>query len=120
MNDCAGMNGKPQVIRFEMGTDFISTEIVVETRPIAQACAVCSPVRDFDYRAVERHAGTRLRQWLCAKHKRRGRATKAVSSYRPASGAGPCPTYYSDKQLSVGDLVTLSPRVGCAKRACPV
>ncbi len=31
MKDCVGMTGKPQVIRFEMGTGFISTKIVVET-----------------------------------------------------------------------------------------
>jgi len=28
------------------------------------------------YRAVERHTGRRLRQWLCAKHKRQGSGTK--------------------------------------------
>lgn len=28
------------------------------------------------YRAIERHARKRLRQWLCAKHKLRGQATK--------------------------------------------
>ena len=28
------------------------------------------------YRAVERHARERLRQWLCAKHKAAGQATK--------------------------------------------
>ena len=28
------------------------------------------------YRAVEQHARKRLRQWLCAKHKRKGPATK--------------------------------------------
>ena len=32
MNDCAGMTGKPEGIRFEMGTGFISTKIAVETR----------------------------------------------------------------------------------------
>ena len=31
------------------------------------------------YRAVERHARKRLRQWLCAKHKLRGQATKQFS-----------------------------------------
>src|SRR5512142_178329 len=31
------------------------------------------------YRAVERHARKRLRQWLCAKHKIRGQATKQFS-----------------------------------------
>src|SRR5215475_1354004 len=31
------------------------------------------------YRAVERHARKRLRQWLCAKHKMRGQATKRFS-----------------------------------------
>ena len=34
MNDYAVMTGKPEVIRFEMGTGFISTKIVVETRAI--------------------------------------------------------------------------------------
>ena len=37
------------------------------------------------YRAVERHARKRLRQWLCAKHKVRGRATKQFSDVPPAS-----------------------------------
>jgi hypothetical protein len=49
-----------------------------------------------------------------------GTGNQAVFNYHPASGAGPCRTYYSDKQLSVGETVTLSPRAGCAKRACPV
>jgi RNA-directed DNA polymerase len=31
------------------------------------------------YRAIERHARRRLRQWLCAKHKLRGQATKQFS-----------------------------------------
>ena len=31
------------------------------------------------YRAVERHARKRLRQWLCAKHQLRGQATKQFS-----------------------------------------
>src|SRR6266852_8863946 len=31
------------------------------------------------YRAVERHARKRLRQWLCAKHKLRGQASKQFS-----------------------------------------
>jgi RNA-directed DNA polymerase len=31
------------------------------------------------YRAIERHARKRLRQWLCAKHKLRGQATKQFS-----------------------------------------
>jgi RNA-directed DNA polymerase len=31
------------------------------------------------YRAIERHARHRLRQWLCAKHKLRGQATKQFS-----------------------------------------
>jgi len=31
------------------------------------------------YRAVERHARHRLRQWLCAKHKLRGQASKSFS-----------------------------------------
>jgi RNA-directed DNA polymerase len=31
------------------------------------------------YRAVERHARKRLRQWLCAKHKLRGQATRRFS-----------------------------------------
>src|SRR5262249_1823376 len=30
---------------------------------------------------------------------------QAVFNYHPASGAGPCRTYYSDKQLSVGEIV---------------
>jgi len=45
---------------------------------------------------------------------------QAVLNYHPASGAGPCCTYYSDKQLSVGETVNLSPRAGCARCACPV
>ena len=41
--------------------------------------------------------------------------------YHPASGAGPCRTYDSDKQqLSVGETLNLSPRAGCARCACPV
>ena len=31
------------------------------------------------YRAIERHARKRMRQWLCAKHKLRGQATKQFS-----------------------------------------
>jgi len=54
------------------------------------------------YRAVERHARKRLRQWLCAKHKLRGQGTKQFFNYCPASGVGPGRTYYSDQQLSVG------------------
>jgi hypothetical protein len=45
---------------------------------------------------------------------------EAVFNYRPASGVGPCRTYYSDEQLSVGETVNLSPRAGCGKSACPV
>ena len=49
------------------------------------------------YRAVERHARRRLRQWLCAKHKIRGQATKQFSGSRPASGAWAGPAYHSDR-----------------------
>ena len=73
------------------------------------------------YRAVERHARKRLRQWLCAKHQLRWPATKQY----PAGAAmhqvlGPRLAYRSDQQLSVGETVTLSPRAGCARCACPV
>jgi hypothetical protein len=34
MNDCAAMTGKPAVIRFEMGSGFTSTKIVVETKAL--------------------------------------------------------------------------------------
>ena len=45
---------------------------------------------------------------------------QAVFNYCPASGAGPRRAYSSDQQLSVGETVTLSPRAGCARCACPV
>src|ERR1700756_3823559 len=40
------------------------------------------------YRAVERHARKRLRQWLCAKHKIRGQATKQFSITTLHQGLG--------------------------------
>ena len=71
------------------------------------------------YRAIERHARRRLRQWLCqAQDTMAGDQT--ISGSRPASGAWARPAQYADDQLSVGDLVTLSPRAECAKSACSV
>ena len=71
------------------------------------------------YRAVEQHARKRLRQWLCAKHKVRGRASgrfldadlhDVLGLVRP----------HADAQFSVGELVNLSPGAGCVSCACPV
>ena len=72
------------------------------------------------YRAVERHARKRLRQWLCAKHKRGLAGDQEVSGDIAARSAGPRPPHQADAQFSVGDIVSLSPRAGCVKYACPV
>ena len=72
------------------------------------------------YSAVERHARKRLRQWLCAKHKepRPGYKRFPEASLHAVYGFGPA--YHSGPQLSVGERVSLSPRAGCGKSACPV
>jgi len=45
---------------------------------------------------------------------------QTISGGRSASEAWARPAEYTDDQLSVGHLVTLSPKAECAKRACSV
>src|SRR5271169_3666362 len=60
----------------------LAQETVIETPKrmlVGRAKYFClGPVRKA-YRAVERHARKRLRQWLCAKHKLRGQGTNQFS-----------------------------------------
>jgi RNA-directed DNA polymerase len=60
----------------------LAQETVIETlnrMMIGWANYFCLGPVSKAYRAVERHARMRLRQWLCAKHHLRGRATKRFS-----------------------------------------
>ena len=57
MNDCAAMTGKPAVIRFEMGSGFTSTKIVVETGRLITR--VPGPGRGFCVKGDVTHANTR-------------------------------------------------------------
>src|SRR5262244_3722547 len=57
----------------------LAQETVIETlnrMMVGWANYFCLGPVSKAYRAVERHARKRLRQWLCAKHKLRGQATK--------------------------------------------
>jgi len=60
----------------------LAQEIVITTLNrimIGWANYFCLGPVSHAYRAVERHARKRLRQWLCAKHKLRGQASKQFS-----------------------------------------
>ena len=72
------------------------------------------------YRAVERHARKRLRQWLCAKHKLDRPATKQYPDADLHAVLGLVSPYHANPQSPVGEIVSLSPGAGCVKCACPV
>jgi RNA-directed DNA polymerase len=60
----------------------LAQEIVIKTlnrMMVGWANYFCLGPVSKAYRAVERHARKRLRQWLCAKHQLRGQATKQYS-----------------------------------------
>ena len=65
------------------------------------------------YRAVDRHARKRLRQWLCAKHQVSWPATKKFPNAALQQRAGPRLFTQTDAQPPVGDHVNLFPRAGC-------
>ena len=67
------------------------------------------------YRAVERHARKRLRQWLCDKHKVRGRRPRSSPTPSCTRGWAWSASVKRTAQFSVGDLVRLSPRAGCGR-----
>src|SRR5213078_2890656 len=73
-----------QAISLETGRNktLLAQETVITTLNrimIGWANYFCLGPVSHAYRAVERHARKRLRQWLCAKHKLRGQATKQFS-----------------------------------------
>ena len=57
------------------------------------------------YRAVDQHAGKRLRQWLCGKAQRGKAGDQKYSDAYPARQAWSGPAYRADAQLFVGETV---------------
>ena len=72
------------------------------------------------YRAVDAHARTRLRRWLCCKHKKRGRGTSHYpdSALYEALGLVRLPVLTRSFPWAKG--VRPSPKAGCGKPARPV
>lgn len=72
------------------------------------------------YHAVDQHAGYRLRQWLCRKHKVRSGGTARFSDEYLYQTLGLVQLTRADSQLSVGGGMIPGPRAGCGKSARPV
>ena len=72
------------------------------------------------YRAVDRHTGRRLRQWLCRKHKVQGRGSSRYPDEYLYQELGLVRLRLRDAQLSVGERMSPCPRAGCGKSARPV
>jgi group II intron reverse transcriptase/maturase len=71
------------------------------------------------YQAVDQHAHEAASVVVCQAQSVRVR-DQAVPGSIPAPSGGPRLPYQANEQLSVGDIVKLSPRAGCLKQARPV
>ena len=72
------------------------------------------------YRAVDYHARTRLRQWLCRKHGVGYPGSDPVPRSAPVRGTGAGSARCEATELLVSDSGMPGPRAGCGKTARPV
>ena len=72
------------------------------------------------YRAVDRHARRRLRQWLCRKHQVEGRGTSRFPDAYLHQTLGLIRLEGRTTQLRVSERMSPCPRAGCGKSARPV